>query len=243
MEFTYDAYKNLIKSLRNENYSIASYHDWNKYDRCVILRHDIDYDISKAVKLACVEKELGVQSTYFVLVTSDFYNVFSTKGCEQLRAILDCGHEIGLHFDEASYSDIASSQDVINHIIEEAELLKKAIDYPIKTVSMHRPSDMILKADIEIPDIINSYGKVFFNEFKYISDSRRRWRESVEDILGSRLYDRLHILTHAFWYNDCEKDIHDSVYSFVNDGSKDRYDNLNNNISDLQLIMNKEEIR
>ena len=49
--------------------------------------------------------------------------------------------------------------------------------------------------------MINSYGQTFFHDFKYLSDSRRRWREPVEEIIRSGTYDRLHILTHAFWYH------------------------------------------
>lgn len=243
MEFTYDAYKNLIKSLYEQNYEVATYHNWEKYKKCAILRHDIDYDISKAVSLARVENELNMQSTYFVLLKSDFYNTLSLKSIEQLHVILDYGHEIGLHFDEVSYPDIKSPQEAIKYIREEAEILGKTLGCRISTVSMHRPSKMILEADLEIPEMINSYGQTFFHDFKYISDSRRRWREDIDSIIESEEYSRLHILTHAFWYNDYEMDIHNSVYSFVNDGSKSRYNYLKENITDLQSIMLENEVK
>ena len=243
MQFTYRAYKDLIHNLQDNGYTISSYKDWENEPRCAILRHDIDNDIEKALELAKVEKELGAKSTYFVLVTSDFYNIFSAKSEKHLHAILDCGHDIGLHFDEVRYQDIKTPEDARERILEETQLLSLAIGKPVDTVSMHRPSKMMLEADLKIPGLINSYGQVYFKGFKYVSDSRRRWREPVEEIVKAKTYERLHILTHAIWYNENEKDIHDSISAFVNAGNMQRYKAEQENITDLQSIMAENEVR
>ena len=243
MEFTYRAYEHLIDTIFENGYEIVSYKDWQDKARCVILRNDIDNDIGKALELAKHEKKLGVKSTYFVLVTSDFYNVFSLKNQRLLQEISDCGHDIGLHFDEVRYPDISTPEDAKRYIMEEAKLLSGAIGKKVDTVSMHRPSKMMLETDLHIPDMINSYGKVYFKEFKYVSDSRRRWREPVTDIIQSGSYERLHILTHAIWYNETEKNIHDSICDFVNAGNLGRYEAEAENITDLESIMSRSEIR
>lgn len=243
MKFTYDAYRDLLQSLNQHGYVVSSYHNWMETSRCAILRHDIDNDIEKALELAKVEKELGVTSTYFVLVSSDFYNVFSSKSEKLLKEILACGHDIGLHFDEVRYPEIKTPEDAKERIAEESKLLSLAIGQKVDTVSMHRPSKMMLEADLEIPGIINSYSQAFFKGFKYLSDSRRRWREPVEDIVTSEAYERLHILTHAIWYNDDEIDIHDSIYRFVNAGNIQRYMTEQENITDLESIMPKGEVK
>lgn len=243
MEFTYDSYGNLIELLKVKGYSVVTYKNWMNESRCVILRHDIDNDIEKSLELAKIEKQLGIVSTYFVLVTSDFYNVFSAKNEKLLHAIIDCGHEIGLHFDEVRYPMIKTPEDAKEKIIEETDLLSMAIGKRVDAVSMHRPSKMMLEADLRIPGIINSYGQEYFKGFKYVSDSRRRWREPVEEIVSSGEYDRLHILTHAIWYNKTELDIHDSIAQFVNAGNMLRYKAEMENISDLQSIMNEKEVK
>nr|MBQ4456676.1 hypothetical protein [Clostridia bacterium] len=243
MQFTYHAYRQLIRSLQDNGYTIASYKDWESSPYCAILRHDIDNDIEKALELAKVEEELGVKSTYFTLVTSDFYNVFSAKSEKLLRAIADCGHDVGLHFDEVRYPDIRTPEDARERILEETRLLSLATGKPVDTVSMHRPSKMMLEADLEIPGMINSYGQVYFKGFKYVSDSRRRWREPVEEIVKAKTYERLHILTHAIWYNENEMDIHDSISAFVNAGNMQRYKAEQENITDLQSIMAETEVR
>lgn len=243
MQFTYSAYKNLIQSLQENGYAISSYKNWKNETYSAILRHDIDNDIEKALCLARIEKELGIKSTYFVLVTSDFYNVFSAKNKKRLNAILDCGHDIGLHFDEVRYSEIRTSVEAKDRILEEARILSNAIEKSVEVVSMHRPSKMMLEADLEIPGMINSYGQTFFNEFKYLSDSRRRWREPIDEIVKAKKYKRLHILTHAIWYNEDEMDIHDTIYAFINSGNLERYKTEQENITDIQNIMAEYEIR
>lgn len=243
MEFTYSSYEHLIRLLFDSGYEISTYKNWEKAKRCAILRHDIDNDIEKALELAKVEQELEVKSTFFVLVTSDFYNVFSAKSERLLRAIADCGHELGLHFDEVRYPDIKTPEDARERILGEAQLLSLAVGKPVDIVSMHRPSKMMLEADLEIPGMINSYGQIYFKGFKYLSDSRRRWREPVEDIVKAKTYERLHILTHAIWYNENEMDIHDSISAFVNAGNMQRYKAEQENITDLQSIMDIKEVR
>lgn len=247
MEFTYKAYRDLLRLLRQCGYSICGYHDYETYPRCVILRHDIDQSLEKAVAMAELEAEEGVASTYFVLLRTDFYNVASQKSQEALRRILFLGHEIGLHFDEMSYSDEGSSCTTARSSTEERiqyerDILSNICGCPITTVSMHRPSKATLEADLQIPGIVNSYGKTFFHDFKYLSDSRRHWREPVLDIIRSGEYERLHILTHAFWYQDREEDISATIRQFVKSAAPERYGQMKENIRDLASVLREEEI-
>ena len=243
MTFTYDSFIRLLHLLKKNGYTFSNYRNWIDNEKSVIMRHDIDNDIKKAFELAEIEKKNEVKSTYFILLTSDFYNVFSSNSTNLIKGIMCCGHDIGLHFDEMRYADLKTPADIAERITEEAKTLSLITEKKVDVVSMHRPSKMMLESDLYIPGIINTYGTVFFNQFKYLSDSRRCWREPVEEIVSSRRYDRLHILTHAIWYNDCDMNIHDSVFRFINSGNAQRYESLKSNISDLQSIMNESEIR
>lgn len=79
MKFTYDAYKNMILLLEEHGYTFCNYLNYKRYDKSVIMRHDVDNDLEKALKFSEIEYEMGISSTYFVLVTSNFYNIFSKK--------------------------------------------------------------------------------------------------------------------------------------------------------------------
>ncbi len=242
MKFTYQSYRDLLFLLRNEGYAVRGYHDYKGSSRCVILRHDIDNSLEQAVQLAELEAAEGMHSTYFVLLRTDFYNVASKAGQEALRHILALGHEIGLHFDEAFYSPPLQFGEMVQNIIKECGLLSALLETAVSTVSMHRPSRATLDADFQIPGIVNSYGKTFFHDFKYLSDGRRRWREPVLDIIRSGGYERLHILTHAFWYHEEEQTISQTVESFVRSANQERYWQMAENITDMSSILQEEKI-
>lgn len=244
IDFTYGFYKRLIELLRGSGYDICSYYDWADRQRCVILRHDIDNSIDFAVKMADIEKSLGVSSTYFVLVSTDMYNFASKRSREGLKRIIDDGHEIGLHFDETAYpSSILRDGGVEHKILTEANMLSAALDgYPVRAFSYHRPSKATIEAEIEINGMINSYGHSFFHDFKYLSDSRRNWREPVLDLVSERQFQRLHILTHPFWYHENETDMHDTILDFINSANSERYGFFYDNFRDLAEVVSKEEV-
>lgn len=235
MHFTFDSYKELIKLLKDKGYHFCNYHNYDDNCSC-IMRHDIDYSIEKAIEFAYIERDMGISSTYFVLFTSDFYNVFSRRVVEKLRAISKLGHEIGLHFDE-KYYDFLDEEGMIKTIQKESSLLGEAIGEKISCVSMHRPSRWVLDANLEIPGVINSYGKTFFQDFKYVSDSRMRWRENILKYISEKTYSKLHILTHAFWYGEQEQSMAEIFDKFLSSARKDRFNFLQDNFTDLSDII------
>lgn len=242
MKFTYHAYSDLLELLKINGYTFRDYHNYGEAHCCVILRHDIDTSLEQAERLAELEAERGVKSTYFVLLRTDFYNPASQQSQKQLRRILALGHEIGLHFDEVAYGRELSREETVQNIIKECGLLSALLETEVSTVSMHRPSKATLEADLQIPGIVNSYGRTFFHDFKYLSDSRRRWREPVLDIIRSGEYDRLHILTHAFWYHGGEESISETVGSFIRSANRERYAQMRDNITDLASILPEEAV-
>ncbi len=95
----------------------------------MIIRHDIDADIKKALDMAEFEKERGVRVAYFVLVSNGFYNIFTKENEEMLKEICHYGHEIGLPFDEMKYG---IEDDLIQCMEKENELLEIYIERGIQ---------------------------------------------------------------------------------------------------------------
>lgn len=240
-EFTYDWYVNLIKHLLDVGYSNISYKDTeNKLNISdnFILRHDVDNSLTKALEMARLERQLGVKSTFFILLTSDFYNIASSKNKESILEISDLGHDIGLHFDEASYQNKDVPIDVPELIVNESKIMSEILGLPIESVSMHRPSKRTLESNYIIPGIINSYGDRFFKDFKYLSDSRCRWREPINEIVSKREFSNLHILTHPIWYHNSYVTMRQTLLNFIEQASKERYETEKENITDLDSIIN-----
>lgn len=241
MEFTYSAYIDLINILKKRNYEFTNYKDYKRFNRSVIFRHDIDNSLEKALKLAKLEFDNDIKSTYFVLLSTDLYNIFSKKSNGILKDIVKLGHSLGLHFDEKRY-DITNKEELENYIKYETNILEEALEQTVDIVSMHRPSKWILENNIEFTDILNSYSKTFLKDFKYLSDSRMHWREDVLEIIDSEKYNRLHILTHPFWYEESEGNIEGRVGKFIRNANKERYYQMKDNIRDIREIVEEGEI-
>lgn len=242
MEFTYKAYINLIRTLREYGYEFCSYNNVNDFERTVILRHDIDFDLKKALEMAVLENKLGVKSTYFVLLSTDFYNIFSRSSYEILKKILLLGHDIGLHFDEQRYA-IKCIDDLNKYVQKEALILNELLVEKVGVASMHRPSKLILENNVQFDNLINSYSSHYFNDMKYMSDSRMHWREDILNIVKDSRFDRFHILIHPFWYTVDYETIEYKFRVFLNDSIYQRYEYINNNFRNLEEIIKKGELR
>ena len=246
-EFTYSWYEKLINYIYTNGYTITNYHEYKNVKKPCIMRHDIDMNLNKAADFAEREaefwKENGLKgATYFLLLSSDFYNVFSKESLRQVDKILSFGNEIGLHFDELRYPLKDNSLLIQDYIEEELYLLERILGIKINTVSMHRPSKLTLESNYILKNAVNSYSNEFFQNFKYISDSRMNWRENAFEVISSNEYDKLHILTHPFWYDDLNNSTRAKLLEFIDKASIDRYRWISDNFRNLEEFVQLEEI-
>ncbi len=232
MEFTYNEYKTLINTSLEKGYVFSDYVDVDNYEKVIILRHDIDLSPEKALKIAEIEYELGVKSIYFLLLSTNFYNVFSKETSKIISEIIDMGHNIGLHFDEQRY-ETNSIDQIKKHIYREKEILEIALDVKIEAVSMHIPSRRILDSFIELDKIVNSYSYKYFKEMKYLSDSLMNWRENPIEAIANNKYDKLHILTHPFWYSNKKESAKNKMEKFIEEAKIDRYNLLDQKLKEM----------
>ena len=186
-----------------------------KGDRVFLLRHDIDFDINLAHKMAQIEAEENLVSTFFILTTCESYNVLSTKNKQLLREILGMGHEVGLHFDPTIYE-----KDLELAVKQECELLSFAINCEIKSISLHNPSVHGLYPMFE--NYVNAYDPKMFSNENYISDSRFSFRgknpfEFIKGIDNSMIQ----ILLHPMHYSELGSGYKEIMFStfmrYIND--------------------------
>lgn len=242
MKFTYSAYKKMLIMLDEHNYQFSNYRDWKYTDKSVILRHDIDFRLEDALVFSEIEQKMKMcYATYFVLLSSNFYNISAKESREIIAKIKKNGGEIGLHFDETQYQ-IKDKDDLKKYVIHEKNILEQILETDIKAVSMHRPSPEIISSNIQFEHIVNSYETTFFDDMKYVSDSRCCWRENIEHIIESDRYNRLHILTHPIWYGEQEIGIKNNLKKVINIATKKYYQNLKTNIRDLDSILSEGEV-
>ncbi len=240
MEFTYEEFVTLIETVKNNGYVVCDYASSQNVDRAVVLRHDVDMSVKAAHKIAEIERDLGVKSTYFFLLNSEFYNVFSNAAEKAIGEIAAMGHDIGLHFDPAKY-DVKTENDFVAAVNRECHIMRSIFgENTARVVSTHRPSKFILDNDLHIEGLINTYSQTFFKEYAYFSDSRMRWKADIIAELNSRKHNKIQLLTHPIWYGEKTGTIAERLKDFCACKREEVYKNLNDNITDFDSIIAKE---
>jgi peptidoglycan/xylan/chitin deacetylase (PgdA/CDA1 family) len=206
--FTFDWYKKLLQRLLEEEYRFGSFGE-AVTPKTALLRHDVDWSPRKAVRIAEIEADLGITSTYFFLVSSPFYNVMNAQERAQIAQIKEFGHEIGLHFSTHQYFDSESNgedgysptdEEIIAPINQERKVLESAADQSITAVSFHNPPEWTFRRSFS--EFASTYEPRFFEEIVYRADSNQRWRD--EPPFAETIPSKVQILTHPVLW-----DIHD----------------------------------
>jgi len=209
-DFTYRHYVETMKRALEEGYKILTlraYVEKRPEDRrLILLRHDVDLSVQKAGKMARIEHELGISSTYFLRLHA-LYNIYDRKNYRTLIEMVDHGHEIGLHFEPELF--IHEKRSLEEVIVREKEILEELLGIKVHGFSIHSSGRIreIYGIDYEkfftdkLRDVFEyyAYSPTITRSFKYISDSNRYWRDGCICTYIGRT-DRIYALIHPFWW-------------------------------------------
>jgi hypothetical protein len=200
-EFTEAGYRRLLRVAR-DRYTFARFGD-APAEPHVLWRHDLDYSVHRALRLAEIEAEEGVQATYNFLLHSAVYSLLELEVIERARRILDLGHWLGLHFDAAFYGGFTTQDAFAENAAWERDLLERLFDRPVTAFSLHN-TDVSnppgFDADV-VAGLPSANGRMLGATYEYISDSNGYWRwQPLGEVLESGGHERLHVLTHPEWW-------------------------------------------
>lgn len=203
-DFTVAGYIDLIR-LAKQEYTFLKYSELadsfqNKY---VLWRHDCDLSLNRSLRIARIERDESVVSTFFLNPHSQFYNLLEYSQAKIIEEILSLEHDIGLHFD-AHFYDIDAEHQLEEYIGKEASWLQEWFGVQPVVFSFHNPSGFLLTCERDsYSGLINCYSSKFKESISYCSDSNGYWRhESLNTILAQALYPRIQVLTHAGWWQE-----------------------------------------
>lgn len=206
LDFTYKNYKKLITTLKEEDYNFSSFSKIKfsneEIKQKVLLRHDVDLSLEKALEMAHIDHELNISSTFFIYLGSPFYNVISEYGEKIIHKIIDLQHYIGLHVDLTKYNDRTIAQ-IPYYIKKEIDFMEDYFKIKIDSVSFHKPLSLNFLSRLELSHYPHSYEPVFLQNFKYFADSAAEWRYGHP--LSSNAFKEkknLQILIHPIWWNN-----------------------------------------
>jgi len=223
LDFTLNKYKELCEVI-SQNYTpitVEEYLGERPEGHIVILRHDVDRRPETALRMAEVEKEFGIRSTYYFRMRN---GVFVP---DIIRKIADLGHEIGYHYEtlDKAKGDFAKAIEIFQRELEDFRRI-----YDVKTICMHgNPLTPWVNRDIwseydftEFGIIGEPYISIDYSKVYYFTDTGRKWNSSfsVKDAVGSqnsvkvkstdelivllenKKFERLCILTHPNRWSD-----------------------------------------
>ena len=220
-EFTLARYREVLSAGTSQGYRFVSYPEAKSSPGSgplCLLRHDCDNDLAAVVRMAQIEKEAGVRSTWFVMLRSAMYNVLCFPARRIVLDLLEGGHWLGLHFDERVLPSDASHDELRSAIDRERRILEKEFGVEVPVVSFHQPGPRVLARELKL-DCLNTYEPDDTPGFHYYSDSNLVLREGCpSELLSERSYQRLHLLVHPEWWTEAFCEVNEKWQQMLRNG-------------------------
>lgn len=221
---SYENYRKILRAIKKTG-KCMGYHEAKKEDSFLILRHDIEFSIDRAYKMALIEQEEEIESTFFLQITNNAYNAFSSKNIELIHRMIKCGHKIGLHY---HLTNNIEKEFLEKDIQKQMSILSSMLNYKIDMFSIHRPTEESQYYLLEIEGIINAYGKDFFShtvdltgkeklKVKYIADSKHQWNYGYPEEKEFLKYPKIQLLIHPYSWSECGEDALNTFNDLINE--------------------------
>jgi hypothetical protein len=198
-DFTFIAYKTLLKVLQQQGFSFITFAKYveaksqnsplpthlssptfhltpltSQNSPLIILRHDVDARPQNSLAFARIQSGMGIKGTYYFRMVPQSYDEAIIK------EMVSLGHEVGYHYEtmDTSKGNVDKAHDEFCRNLEKFRKLT-----PVQTISMHgspmSPYDnreIWNKYDYKKLGILaEPYFDINFNELFYITDTGRRW--------------------------------------------------------------------
>jgi hypothetical protein len=184
-DFTFKKYQKLCKTIIDAEFETLCVKDYlsKSGDNFIILRHDVDRMPESALKMAEIESEKGINSTFFFRINDEFFSP------EIIKKVSSLGHEIGYHYEvlDKAKGDKVKAMKLFK---EELEKLRSFVD--VKTIACHgNPISPYNELEIWQNEDFREFGiigdtsiSIDYNEVLYFGDIGRTWngRYSVKDL-------------------------------------------------------------
>jgi hypothetical protein len=162
----------------------------------VLLRHDVEFDVRAAERLAEIESGHGISSTFMIAIRSPFFNILDEGAARAVRRIADLGHELGLHF----VGDL-DGPHLSDRIDRDRELASDLLGLgDLSLVSYHAPGSLDRLRAL-LPDAyLLLYRDIMRGDQKYISDSGGAWQDDLSLAAKRPPLKGIQLLTHPYWW-------------------------------------------
>ena len=187
-DFTYHKYRALCEAFCLQGYSICTVADYlsnhPSESKIVVLRHDVDRRLQHAVRMAIIESEFGIRSTYYFRYNKEVFHP------AYIQRIADMGHEIGYHYETIDKAK-GDSKTAIKIFADELAKFREIAE--VNTICMHgNPLTKWINRDLWKEYNFSDFGitgEAFISvkDIPYFSDTGRTWADKykMKDYLPS----------------------------------------------------------
>ncbi len=228
-------YKSLIIDFQDVSDSLQSF---------CILRHDVEFSLERALKIAKIDSENGIKSSFFIQVINNAYNPLSTINTQLIKKIENYGHYIGLHF-YVSHLKEGDLKGLENELNRQVSILQECVETKISRFSYHRPPSWTLSIDTsEFSDLINAYSYPYFElittgnpvKVKYIADSNHKWKYGHP--LEVKKYKCFHLLIHPDEWSEQGGNEYENFTGIIDEAKNQIIENIDLEYKTFSVIKN-----
>ncbi|OGV51409.1 MAG: hypothetical protein A2017_14880 [Lentisphaerae bacterium GWF2_44_16] len=189
-DFTLQMYSEYLDALKKSYPVILRFDEFMSHvsdipGRFCLIRHDIDRNPGNALRMALLEKELGVKATYYFRARPHVLKP------DLIRQIAASGHEIGFHYE--SLSDAGGDYEKALELFKrDLSKLREIVD--VRTIAMHgRPLSPFDNRDLwkssgnkELLRSMGILGEVYldidYRKIAYVCDTGRNWLSDCSNL-------------------------------------------------------------
>jgi len=208
-DYSTERFRNFLKDLKSEEFVVISFDEYeagliDSGKVNVVLRHDVDISLDRTLKMAEIQKELGIQATYFFRLHAEKYTFEEAKPI--IKGLANDGFGIGLHYETLSIAE-GDLKKAIEFLKNDIQRLREIA--PVSVVAAHgqklyKNREIWGEVDKLTLQITSAYDMKYNI---YLSDAGGK-RLSGKD--GKYLFDRIYeakpgqiiqVLIHPDWWN------------------------------------------
>ena len=212
---THVAYDRLLAAISGGGYRVATvrqYLQGNWEKPLLVLRHDVEWSVSRAMAIAEIEKTRGVRSTMYFRVDTKAFDL------PAMRSLQEDGFEIGYHFNtldrcggdfnraialfEKELKELREAGIKVDTVCSHGDPRVKKIGYQVNNEIFLKDPRLLKRSEL----LGEAYLNVDFSSLQYLSDVGIRWNGG--DISAKELFARIkrqewpviYLLTHPdYW--------------------------------------------
>lgn len=205
LHYSKQAYKEIIQLALETGYQFKSFFEKPKgNNRNIYLRHDIDYSPTMALELARINNDLGIRSTFCLLLRSQIYNAMSNYCQECLQEIDNLKQYIILHY--ALPATIPENENELSEmILADYNILKGCFPFLLPAFSWHNADFETIEkfggTGFSAKGLLNVYNFEFVEDMPYYSDTNMRYSiPEFKSIIKHSFKKNLHLLLHPIYW-------------------------------------------